>query len=117
MNLTTMLVLTTLFIGNLESLPKTSSLKMVDIWLIFTLLVPFVDVLLQMVMDILEDEEDDSVVVPLFVKKSLMLDDKTRNGRGRRIIKFLTNVGMPLIFVFFCIIYFSYAALIQLNSV
>ena len=37
-NLTVLLVLTTLFIGNLDSLPKTSSLKMMDIWLIFTLL-------------------------------------------------------------------------------
>ena len=115
MNLSSLLILTTLFIGNVDSLPKTSSLKLMDIWLIFTLLVPFVDVLLQMAMDILEEEEDDIGVVPAFIKESLMYD-KASNGRCRRFIKFVTNVGMPAMFVCFCIIYFSFAALVRLNS-
>merc|ERR1712013_825658 len=46
-NLTVMLVLTTMFISVSGSLPKTSYIKMVDIWLIFNLVVPFVEVLLQ----------------------------------------------------------------------
>ena len=117
MNLSTLLVLTTLFIGNVNSLPKTSSLKLMDIWLIFTLLVPFADVLLQMAMDILEEEEDDDdiAVVPAFIKQSLMYD-KARNGKCRKFIKVVTNVGMPLMFLVFCIMYFSYAALVRLNS-
>ena len=115
MNLSTLLVLTTLFIGNVNSLPKTSSLKLMDIWLIFTLLVPFVDVLLQMAMDILEEDEDDIAVVPAFIKQSLMYD-KARNGKCRKFIKVVTNVGMPLMFIVFCIMYFSYAALVRLNS-
>ena len=77
---------------------------------------PFLDVLLQMAMDILDDEEDDSVAVVPFTKESLIHGGKTRNGRCRRIIQIMTNVGMPVFFVCFCIIYFSYAALIQLNS-
>ena len=117
MNLSTLLVLTTLFIGNVNSLPKTSSLKLMDIWLIFTLLVPFVDVLLQMVMDILEDDEDedDMAGVPAFFKQSLVYD-KAKNGRSRRFIKIVTDVGMPALFVCFCIIYFSFAALVRLNN-
>ena len=115
-NLSTLLVLTTLFIGNVNSLPKTSSLKLMDIWLNFTLLVPFADVLLQMAMDILEEEDDDDfAVVPAFIKQSLMYD-KARNGKCRKFIKVVTNVGMPLMFVVFCIMYFSYAALVRLNS-
>ena len=46
-NVTVMLVLTTMFIGVNHTLPKTSSIKMVDYWLVFNLLVPFVEVLLQ----------------------------------------------------------------------
>ena len=33
-NLTTMLVMTTIFISKMESLPPTSDIKMIDIWLV-----------------------------------------------------------------------------------
>ena len=45
-NLTCTLVLVTLFISVSEGLPKTAYLKMMDIWLIFNLILPFVEVLL-----------------------------------------------------------------------
>ena len=47
MNLTVMLVLTTMFIGVSNALPKTAYIKMVDIWFIFSMTVPFIEVLLQ----------------------------------------------------------------------
>ena len=40
-NLTTMLVIVTLFVSVSENLPATSYMKMMDIWLLFNLLVPF----------------------------------------------------------------------------
>ncbi len=52
-NLTTMLVLTSLFISISDSQPRTSYVKMIDIWLIFSLLVPFAEVLLHSVLDML----------------------------------------------------------------
>ena len=45
-NLTTMLVMTTLFISVMEKLPSTAYVKMVDIWLIFGQLIPFIEVCL-----------------------------------------------------------------------
>ena len=45
-NLTTMLVMTTIFISKLESLPPTSDIKMIDIWLILCQMVPFAEVVL-----------------------------------------------------------------------
>ena len=45
-NLTTMLVMTTIFISNMEILPATSDIKMVDIWLVLCQMVPFVEVVL-----------------------------------------------------------------------
>ena len=48
-----MLVLTTLFINVSNSLPPTSYLKMIDVYLIFSLLIPFVEVLLHTLMDCL----------------------------------------------------------------
>ena len=43
-NVTVMLVLTTLFISVMEKLPPTSYVRMVDIWLIFAILIPFLEV-------------------------------------------------------------------------
>ena len=43
-NLTALLVLTTMFISVTESLPKTAYIKMVDIWLLFNLFIPFAEV-------------------------------------------------------------------------
>ena len=45
-NLTTMLVLTTIIINVRQILPNTSYLKMFDIWLIICQLVPFIEVIL-----------------------------------------------------------------------
>ena len=45
-NLTTMLVMTTIFISKMEGLPSTAYMKMIDIWLIFCQLVPFIEVVL-----------------------------------------------------------------------
>ena len=41
-----MLVLTTIFISVMQTLPKTAYVKHVDIWLIFCQLIPFIEVLL-----------------------------------------------------------------------
>ena len=45
-NLTTMLVMTTIFISKMESLPPTSDTKMIDIWLILCQIYPFLEVVL-----------------------------------------------------------------------
>ena len=46
-NLTIMLVMTTIFTSKIEELPPTSDTKMIDIWLIFCLVVPFTEVILR----------------------------------------------------------------------
>ena len=46
-NLTIMLVMTTIFTSKIEELPPTSDVKMIDLWLIFCLIVPFLEVILR----------------------------------------------------------------------
>ena len=46
-NLTIMLVMTTIFTSKIEELPPTSDMKMIDMWLIFCLVVPFTAVILR----------------------------------------------------------------------
>ena len=56
-NLTTMLVMTTIFISKMEGLPPTSATKMIDYWLILCQLVPFAQVVLLTAMEFLREEE------------------------------------------------------------
>ena len=55
-NLTTMLVMTTIFISKMEGLPPTSDIKMIDIWLVLCQMVPFVEVVLLTAMEYQRDE-------------------------------------------------------------
>ena len=50
-NLTTMLVMTTIFISKMESLPPTSDIRMIDVWLILAQLLPFIEVVLLTAME------------------------------------------------------------------
>ena len=45
-NLTTMLLMTTIFMSKMEGLPPTSDIKMIDIWLVLCQMVPFAEVVL-----------------------------------------------------------------------
>lgn len=55
-NVTVMLVLTTMLINVSNNLPRTSYIKMIDIWLLASLTKPFFDVLLQTYIDTLRDD-------------------------------------------------------------
>ena len=57
-NLTSLLVLTTLFISVSSSLPPTAYVKMIDVWLIFSQTIPFIEVLLHTFMDCMRTEGD-----------------------------------------------------------
>ena len=58
-NLTIMLVMTTIFTSKIEELPPTSDTKMIDIWLIFCLLVPFAFTLIQTAIECYRKETSD----------------------------------------------------------
>ena len=60
-NLTTMLVMTTIFISKMEGLPPTSATKMIDYWLILCQLVPFAQVVLLTIKENLREEEQDTL--------------------------------------------------------
>merc|ERR1712130_200093 len=63
-NLTTMLVMTTIFISKMEGLPPTSTIKMIDYWLILCQLVPFAQVVLLTAMEFLREEDQEEKQVP-----------------------------------------------------
>ena len=53
-NLTIMLVMTTIFTSKIEELPPTSDMKMLDIWLICCLVIPFLEVILRTTIESLD---------------------------------------------------------------
>ena len=59
-NLTIMLVMTTIFTSKISELPPTSDTKMIDIWLIFCLLVPFSFALIQTAIQWYRDEKTEA---------------------------------------------------------
>ena len=63
-NLTIMLVNTTIFTSKIQELPPTSDTKMIDIWLIFCLLVPFAFALIQTAIESYREEEMEGATTP-----------------------------------------------------
>ena len=76
-NLTTMLVMTTIFNSKMEGLPPTSATKMIDYWLILCQLVPFVQVVLLTAMEFLRGEEQEGNQVS---SKDKCLQSEPTNG-------------------------------------
>merc|ERR1712088_1104816 len=69
-NLTTMLVMTTIFISKMEGLPPTSDIKMIDIWLVLCQMVPFAEVMLLTAMEYNREDshgECGTMLMPLYV--------------------------------------------------
>ena len=72
-NLTTMLVMTTIFMSKMEGLPPTSDIKMIDIWLVLCQMVPFAEVVLLTAMEYHRGDDghgqDGDMVVKMHVEQ------------------------------------------------
>ena len=89
-NLTTMLVMTTIFISKMESLPATSDIRMIDVWLILCQLLPFIEVVLLTAKEYFREDEN--------MEKALCEagEDNSKNvqlSRKERFIIFLNLIG------------------------
>ena len=89
-NLTTMLVMTTIFISKMESLPPTSATKMIDYWLIICQLVPFAEVVLLTAMENLREEEGNK-------KKETKDSTTTKSKIGKRHTPVLSLKNLKMI--------------------
>ena len=75
LNVTVMLVLTTMFISVSNNLPKTAYIKMIDIWLLFNLIKPFNDILTTTYMDYLKVDDDDREINHHGVSRNVGLNE------------------------------------------
>ena len=81
-NVTAMLVLTTMFINVSNNLPKTNYIQMIDVWLLVSLVKPFLDILLQTYIDNLR--QDDKREINHHGKPRKVGQDKTKESDEKR---------------------------------
>ena len=121
-NVTTLLVLTTLFISISDALPRTSYVKAVDTWLITNLMIPFFEIILQSLMNIWykdNEEEDDTRLFRISPTSPANKDNNNRNMNGIHrpvkendkllsILRLLTRTVLPGFYILFCFVFFIY---------
>ena len=83
-NLTTMLVMTTIFISKMEGLPPTSDIKMIDIWLVLCQMVPFAEVMLLTAMEYNREDKK---------KKEKKKGKKKKKGNKTKILPITPMTG------------------------
>ena len=86
-NLTTMLVMTTIFISKMESLPSTSAIKMIDIWLVLCQIVPFAEVILLTAMEYNREDKKKK-------KKEKMKGKKKKKGNKAKNLQITPLTGI-----------------------
>ena len=93
-NLTTMLVMTTIFISKMESLPPTSDIRMIDVWLILAQLLPFIEVVLLTAKEYFRETE-------MIDKEKMDENQEKEMSRNERYIIGLKFVGEQSLFQIF----------------
>ena len=88
-----MLVLTTMFINVSNNLPKTSYMKMIDVWLLFNLLYPFIVVLLHTYMDTLRNDDEREIN---HHGRAIAVDDNNSDNRLQIKVLSTQNVNSDL---------------------
>ena len=93
------------FIGIIQSLPMTSYIKMVDIWMIFMMLYPFFEVCLYTLMEVLKNRNSR---IEEFKKKSTgdwINRDFKKNLMLTRHVHFALDWGLPIVATIFIMLY------------
>ena len=98
-NLTTMLVLTTIFMGVMQMLPSTAYIKMIDVWLIFCQLIPFTWVFLLTLKEHYRKEEGRGDEAPDSHHNGLPRLVKPELKEGDSVSKHQPQVPQPSMFV------------------
>ena len=118
-NMTCMMVLSAMYISVSNSLPTTSEIKFVEIWLLFSLAYPFCIILTQVFIQNAKIAEkiktkNDSHTTQEIEEAWIAKSEKKINSKNVSMVKigqFLSRVVIPLTGIMFGIVYFSYGFL------
>ena len=132
-HLTTMLVTFTLYQSVSDSMPKTANLKLIDIWLLYGIIVPFVTFLVETLLILLAANENvgsldaiDSkpnssrrriVVAPNSENTTAPEEGRTAimvRRRTKVVVKYAAQLTVPFATLMFCV-YYAYVAYTYYN--
>ena len=122
-NVTTLLVLTTLFISIFDALPRTSYVKAVDLWLITNLMIPFFEMILQSFINVLQNDDEYNIDSKLLRALNLHMKDMENSAMSNDrkdaekkkllgLLRFLTVIVLPAFYILFCIAFFVYGMMV-----
>ena len=94
--LTSMLVMYTLFQSISDSMPPTAYLKLLDVWFIFGLIMPFIIFIVEVILELLQQKENNDV-------KHLYLASNSIKSK----FKIISQVGIPALFLAFVTVYIT----------
>ena len=118
-NLTALLVLTTVFIATSNSLPKTAYIKLIEVWLLGHLFVPFFEVILFTIIDFIREDLSDAKQEMLFQRRNTPPKKIDKNLGKELILKAFINFGrygFPAIYVILCAIFSAYGLATEINN-
>ena len=90
-NLTIMLGMTTIFTSKIEELPPTSDMKMIDIWLISCLVIPFLEVILRTIIECLDCSCN--ICKGKVATKSKADGEEEERGERNEVVRVLVGTG------------------------
>ena len=85
------------FIGVSSSLPMTAYIKMIDVWMIFTMMYPFCIVTLYSIMELIKDDD----ICISFMQG----EQKNKRQRTIKAVNCVLDYGLPLMAFLFIVIF------------
>ena len=111
-NLTALLVLTTVFIATSNSLPKTAYIKLIEVWLLGHLFVPFFEVILHTIIDFIREDLTRMEQERVFERRNIHNTNKSEKSPGTKVAlgAFIAfgRFGFPTIYIILCAIFAAY---------
>ena len=117
--LTSMLVMYTLYQSISATLPQTSYLKMIDIWLLSGLIIPFIIFIVLAIIDVLILQEptnttgnNSSSNIKIFISRKNGVSEKPmprhQNSRAMKLLK-ISRIFIPMTTLILCLVFWSIA--------
>ena len=113
-----MLVMATMYIGTSSALPETSYVKMIDVWMIFCLAIPFFQVLIRTTAEAFRDEQPDKIKsdltkwakTPAEIAKADVAAEEllVKRARIRLYLRSCGTFTIPIFVAAFIVVYFAF---------
>jgi Ca2+/Na+ antiporter len=112
--LTTLLVMYTLFQSISNTLPKTAYLKLIDYWLLFSLILPFVIFMFHMVREVNKAKRNKNLEIrPTWIgSRTQAMVRKSDLQKSKAYVQFF----IPLVTALFIVVYWIYVMNVYYNN-